>query len=133
MRKDSTEATQDIGPETMEQQLNDLRLEIRNLHDCLDGMRDEQQDLNTNITTLGHRMSNYFLGIQPEIHIRHHNGITDMSDDSKEKKRIGRETLGMIIGTIVATAVINLAGMYFITTSISKTLQETQHIEQVKK
>lgn len=91
----------------MDQQLEAIRKEIRDLHDCLDGMRDEQQDLK-------HDMSNYFLGVEPNIHVRHHNDLTDRSQAKTETSRVSKETIGIILAALV----INVSGMIWMNTNI---------------
>lgn len=115
--------------EQIEKQLDSLRREIREgreevkqLHDCLDGMRDEQQELK-------HGMSTYFLGVQPETHVRHHNRLTDKIDDNKDFRRISRETLGVI----AAALIINVFGYIYVATGIEKKLANQNTEQQVKK
>lgn len=103
----------------MEDKIARLESKIDTMHDCLDGMRDEQ-------TALGHKMGNYFLGVQPETHVRHHNALFDSNEISGDKRRAWYEGIGALVSMVVATTLINIAAVGYLTTNLGKQLSQQQ-------
>lgn len=113
----------------MESQIERLERKIDNLHDCIDGMRDDQTAMRNDQKDLSNRMGNYFLGMHPEIHVRHHNSLTDTGENKKESRIATKETIGIIIATVI----INIAGWTFINSGLEKKIIDHNNIEQIKK
>jgi len=73
--------------------LEENREDMKHLHRCIHETKELVADIQT-----------HFIGITPEVHIRHHNNFVQMAEDSKAKKALINKILATAAATILASA-----------------------------
>lgn len=96
--------------------------EVKRLHECFDGFRDEQQELKT-------LMGNNFLGIDAPTHVKHHNTISAKGEISGDRRRAWYE----LVGIVLATVIINCAAVSATLAGVTKAVNSPEHIEAISK